>query len=294
MKKLILILIIVLGALCPLYSASIDDWNGVDWATKADDFNGVDVATKVSSMNGVAGAAAPTNYLTNADLCGAWLFENDLTDSSGSGSSGNGTNDLTGTTTYSTETGVHQGTYSKINTGLQAGTRSDGDLSSGFPGKSSGGTNNKISITTWFNYHTMGYGPNLIAKQDAAGNNLSFRLWLNNSTGKINFDIYTSGTTKVTYAGNTTIEADTDYFVAATWDGSNVNLYLGDASNSPTTDMTQTARTTAMSTAAEASTLYVGANYLGLSYIDELSVFKDGLSASEVAEIWEHGLDGSR
>ncbi len=59
----------VLASLLTLSAVSIDDINGVDWATKVDAVNGVDDAS-IDKISGVTAAVAPTNldcYGTTAD-----------------------------------------------------------------------------------------------------------------------------------------------------------------------------------------------------------------------------------
>lgn len=261
--------IILTGALLTLLSSSAWAWG-------------------VTMVVGQAQESIPAvDFTQDADLVSWWNFENNLDDSMAAN------NDLSGTTTYSTSTLVKNGTYSKINTALQSGTRSDTNLSSGFPGKSTGGTYDKISVTSWFRYNAIGYGPIIIQKADSGGTNYAYRLYVD-TDGYIQLEVYTTGTTHVAYKSTSTLSADTNYFIAATWDGSKVNVYRGTDSVAPAAVMTETERTTAMNNSASADIFTVGANYTGTSYIDELAIFKDGLTLSEVKSIWAHGISGAR
>ena len=274
MKKLILILIIVLGALCPLYSASIDDWNGVDWATKADDFNGVDVVTKVSTMNGVDASSAPTNYVTLSRAC--WSYDNDLTDSSGNG------NDLTlsyGTAAYATDY-AQLGTHTNNQATAWEAVRATADLSANYPGKAT--TTALTVIARWRTPSSVPASGYLYS----GGFSGIYRL-VQTTGGKPQFYLGTGGENIVATSG---LSANTVYVITGIWTGTQLKLYVNKDSAADPVSST----TIGSGAAAQAWPVYTlnGATPLG-GHIDYVAVFDYALSESDIASIVDHGLDGS-
>jgi hypothetical protein len=227
--------------------------------------------------------AAPTNYLLDANICGAWSFENNLNDLTANGNVLSGAINLT----YSTTTCVKLGTYSASFSGGGV-SRLDNNLSAGFPGKSTG-SSSALSVVGWFNLGSATSGKYLTG-YSMGGSGIVWALQTSSTSRLVIFMDAASG--QETFTGSTALQTNTDYFFAATWDGTTVNLYIGTNSSSPTSDMTPTARS-AVIPAGLADLCYFYIGTLSTFTTDSVAVFKRGLSAVEVTEIWTHGINGS-
>lgn len=243
--------------------------------------------------NVVVGQATTYDLSSDANLQGWWNFENNLNDGSGKG------NDLylyTGTTTYSTNPGVKNGTYCASYNGSSLHNRAGNNLSASFPGKV---TPSAITVGGWF--RTTGTGSLICPFSYGVGGTANS--WGVNitDTNKAQFEIWTTTQTKVTVTGNTTLSSNTDYFIVGTWDGSTIKIYLGTSSTNVAEDDTAGVSCASMYTNNTSSGnlciggyIYSGGGWFKLSgNQDDLAVFNRVLSLSEMISWQNHGLNNS-
>ncbi len=257
--------------------------------------NGVLYYCKVQSQNAGGTAASAevtvtpaltyTNYLNNANIVSAWNFENNTTDTKG-----NSTYYLGAVNSYSTTVDVQWGTYSaKFASG---GYGLIYVTSSSYPGKSS---YTSMSALGWINIPTLGIDAPIVSGYTTA--NYVYGWYLSVTSGnKANFTIYDSGGTAHSVTGGTTLSANHNYMIAGTWDGSYLNVYIGDASTSMVSDATAVAFSGTPSTGpiyAVVSESYFTQANTNTFYLDEVAVFKINLELSDFENIRAHKIDGS-
>jgi hypothetical protein len=286
MRRLILSLIILMGAICPLWLyADIDDWNTADWDTKVDKWNATEDANvaKINVTN-----VDDTNYLLDANLQACWRWENNTTDSTGNQS----LTGLAGVPAYSTTVCVKGGTYSADSDAHFSSY--DATPSANWPGK---GSFTAMTICTWARFTNFDDGRAIASNY--VYETAYYWYLLVNSSGKIVFTIFDNGNVARTITGNTTLSVNTNYFIAGTWDGSNLNVYLATDSTAPAAD----ASAVSWSGTAKSGGGYVvvhaytttGLNTNDmLGYTDEIAVFNKCLSSVELTDIYNHGLDGAK
>jgi len=104
--------------------------------------------------------------------------------------------------------------------------------------------------------------------------------YLADSAGKDFFSAYINSA-QVSLPGKTTLTPGTWYFIAASWDGSNMNLYVNGALD---------AHQAESGTASAVSTLYIG-NHSSLTYqflgsLDDVRIYNRALSAAEIQAMY--------
>lgn len=242
---------------------------------------------------GVPVSGGGTNYLNHTDICYAGFFENNLLDETAND------NDLTpsGTALYSDSVCVKQGSYSfyvKGDSPVYAG-RTDDDLSAAFPGKSSGGTDNRLTVGCWVRLASTGYTRTLLSKWDEAGNQKSWAFVIHtNNAPRLN--LWNSSSYSVNYtATGLTLDTNHNYFVAAVMDGADILMYYAVEGAASLTKEDVGNRSSAYG--LRTAPFMVGAQAGAQShngYMDEAFVFKGALTESQLNEIYLHGLKGDR
>jgi len=237
-----------------------------------------------------------TDYTQDANIISWWYFE----DASGNLLDGSANhNDLTVDNGGTYQDTPHvQGSYSFKTTqgNYQGGYRTDSDLSSGFPGKSSGGATNNITIGGWFYLASTGMNQDLMSKY-LDGNHHVYRIFHDDANTRFVGCIAPNAPYDYSWtdqaSSRTNITTGTWYLVVITLDSSNnLRIYVGADGDTSTTEDGPTS--------ANALELGYGGNfrfgadwYSGANY-DEGFVLTRQLSKSEIDEILYHGLDGTR
>ncbi len=230
-------------------------------------------------------AGAPTNYLDGShNIIGAWKFNNNLDDVTGHGQ----------TLICSTFDGscnyvdpLIEGTKAINSTYCLEINQSS--LVAGFPGL--GSHQSSVSCGGWFKIETLPTTASFYLINMGLFGQHAFDLVVNTS-GKLAFTLYGSGTS-TTFTGSSTISAGTAFFAAATWDGSNVNLYYTTSSN-PSKDMVQAAYSTAMVSSTGQVFNVLWHNNSANAVADEVWVADAGLTAADITNICNFGLSGDR
>ena len=144
---------------------------------------------------------------------------------------------------------------------------------------------NTGTISAWFKLDTTGVSGDIMRLYEDINNNI--RIFYHNSTAELRCS-YKAGGTTTTAVTTDTVEGDgLWHHVAGTWDSSgNVSLYLdGTLKQANSISGTFTGSFTAAA---------IGNNADGASYwignIDEVSLFNDELSASQVTTLYNDGL----
>lgn len=224
----------------------------------------------------------PTNYLDGSHhIIGAWKFNDSLTDATGNGQ----TLSCGGTCSY--VTALAEGTKAVNETYYLSIDQSS--LVSGFPGL--GNHQSSVSCGGWFKIHQYGTTASIYLINMGFLGQHAFDLTINTS-GKLVFTLHRSGG-YTAFTGSTNMPLDSKFFVAATWDGSNVNLYYTTSVN-PTTDMSQTAYSTAMATSTGQIFNLIWHNDSTNVEADEVWVADAGLTSADITNICNFGLSGDR
>lgn len=239
-----------------------------------------------------------TDYTADANIVSWWYFEeassprydgsandNDLSDGSNGGPARSATH--------------IQGSYAidVERTDNLCLIRADGDLApSTFPGKGTTGGQGSVSAVAWIRLESTGDSGGIIMKGSVEeGESLSWGLYYDGTHLKA--VISNSGWNEdASVTGATTLSINTWYHVAIVYTGSALQLWLGTESGASAQD--NTAASSSISLRRSTVELMVGAKrpngYYGFDgLIDEVAVFADALTESEINSIRAYRLDGS-
>lgn len=140
-----------------------------------------------------------------------------------------------------------------------------------------------LSLVGWVKFTAVGSFQRIVSKTDDTLYNIMIRL---TSGNKIAFHCTTL--TETTITGATTISTGTWYWVAATYDGANMNLYVNSTTAEATSAKTGTLKvdtTNAASVGADG----ISAQEFVNGQIDEVGIWSKGLSATELIDLYNGG-----
>jgi parallel beta-helix repeat protein len=244
--------------------------------------------SKVAS-NWIAEPQTAANFTNDANLQANW----DMDQMSGSNfldSTQNG-NILTNTNGITQSTNHIQGSYSAAFTASSRMilSRSDAALSAGFVGKS-GTTNTNITVGGWVYFNST--APSMSFMLKGPGKDWGLFLGVGSNTGKMEWQTYLNSGYRLVASNNVIAPGAWHHVVGRVNAATNEQALFIDGVKQ---NNTYTAPNTTMFT--DTTPLEIGAtnsSYYLDGYVDELFVFKRALSDSEIAGIYNSGLDGSR
>lgn len=240
-----------------------------------------------------------TDFTQDANIISWWYLEEaDTTWYDGSANN----NDLAPTNSghAPARTTTHiQGTYAAD---FEAGDsdciyRADADLSPAtFPGKSTTGGQSAVSAVAWIRLESTGSAGGIVSKGSIDdGEKLSWALIYDGT--HIKAEISSVGwAVSASVTGATELSTNTWYHVAIVYTGAELQLWLGTESGTSSQD--NTAASSSISLYRGTGAFYVGARRMGGGtpfdgIIDEVAVFADALSGTEINAIRTDRLDGS-
>lgn len=245
----------------------------------------------------VAGGA--TNYTNDANIISWWMME----EASGTREDGSANNnDLTDVETVAQSATHIQGSYSSqfLASSYEVLYRTDANLApSTFPGKSTTGNQGAFSVGCWVRVTTTGGSDTtILSKGNIDAADASFGLMYTGTV--VRFWLSSNGWGEIAevVTGTTTLVQNTWYHIVGVYTGSAVQLWLGTEAGSSAQDNTAVAWSGSVYRGAGPFT--VGAkNAIGQAgfpagQIDEVFIFSDALSGTEIEEIRAHGLAGER
>jgi hypothetical protein len=280
MKLKLLISILFLGSMALL---STQDW--------ADTCSG-------TGSKGAASAAA-NNYLLDASIKGAWSFESGstLVDSAGKQVNLSEIHATNGFDNALAKWGAQSSLHTTTNTSI-LGILTD-DLDAAFPGKAA---YTGLTVLCWYRPTALtDYGEIATCFLDAdyVPGLWNLRIKKTGSIYQTQLCIRSGTSTDTIITGTTNLANATNYFIAGTWDGSNENLYIGTDAVAPALDATPLSA--AVTPKVAAGNLWIGGMKYSTAYqwyaggnIDMLCIFNRALFITEITEIYNHNVDGSK
>lgn len=253
-------------------------WNGATIST----WNGATISTW---NDATAIPYTPINYLDDANIYGAYNFEDNVNDSNNVHTNNLSTSTVSYSASYVVKWGSKSGYFSSA-----AATISSANQSTGFPFKTSGTTAATMGgwIRTGSNVTDTQF-PMGIADGIMASAVFDLCITGGELYGQIFYGSSDYKTTKYT------VSASTNYFIAVTWDGSNIHLYVGTDSGSVSE---VTPAVAASITPNTGKSFNIGALYGTIfpflnGYVDQAFIFNRALSVTELERIRAHKIDGS-
>lgn len=199
--------------------------------------------------------------------------------------------EASGTTMNDSSGNSRNGTYTSVTLGA-ASLVADTDTAGSFNGTSSDASvpnglwmdvDQAFTVEAWIKTNATGYRE--IAAQYATTSNRAWEFRLDTTAGALNFIKLAGGTTSS--IGTTSIRDNAVHYVVATYDGSNIKLYVDAALNQTTPSTGSMVGTTA--------NLHIG-NRTGTQYfsgiIDEIALYGYVLSAAQIADTYSVGTSG--
>jgi hypothetical protein len=235
-----------------------------------------------------SGGSRGINLSSDANLQGWWRFENSLADSSGK----NNTLTLNATGTASYASGdAKDGLYWFSFDGSTSLGRTNNNLSAGFPGRES----TPFTVGGWFRPTEIGAIQSLIT--DYTGISTSSYSLAISADGTAAFKVFLSdGTTAKAVTSTTVLSADTNYFIVGIWTGSSMQLYIGTDVLDVQAEGGSTACESMYAITSSDAIFSIGYwnndNYAFTGYADDIAIFNDVLSLSEMQSWQQFGIDG--
>lgn len=156
------------------------------------------------------------------------------------------------------------------------------------------GITNAWTISGWFYSDNLGAGDKIFGARPGSGDANEIRFQLQNP-GATHIEIMAIGSSGSggggykDYIGGSTISADTWYFVTATWDGTNLKLYLNASEETTTKDtdgsltMTNTTRNMGVGVAG------IGTDSFWDGMLDTVNIWSRAITSTEVTELYNSG-----
>lgn len=206
-----------------------------------------------------------------------------LDESSGNADDAIGARDLTnnGTTTYAA---------GKINNGaVFNGTSQYFNLTAGTLGIA-----NAWTIAGWFNSDALTAQDKIFSCRPASGDANEIRLQIDDTDATklaiVAMHSSGSGTGYKVYRGDTELSNSTWYFGAATWDGTNLKLYVNGEEETTTKTVDGTLVMTDTSRPLGIGSLSISASNLWDGMLDEIGYWSRALSSAEISELYNSGV----
>lgn len=186
-------------------------------------------------------------------------------------------NTLTDNNTVTSGTGKIGVAASFDNTLPEYLSRTDGNLSANFPGKSTSSSTG-VTVSAWANFGIMdgSHSHNMITKTSSDGLTSEFYMWAGSTASKLNTQ-FSTGTT----VSSTTFLVDTWYYTTMVWNGTNVQIYINGAADGTAGAMASFPTTTNMFKIGTRWNNTVNRSMNGL--LDEIRVSNTARSADWIA-----------
>jgi hypothetical protein len=231
-----------------------------------------------------SGGGGATDYTSDANCVGAWYLNGTSGETDRSSNGENLT--LSGTMARETDVPGGYGGYSRHNTSSSANYLyvADGgstDLS---------GANQNVSVVGWFMVDNNSNDYVLAAKGNPVSN-ASYRVWYDNASGTMHAALSSNGTGFTECIAGTTLSTGTWYHVAMVYNDTDIRIYLNGSLDSATHNP-ETYSSGLYDSALDFRIGRSGSDYL-VGNVDDVAVFDDALSPSEVTEIYNYGIDGA-
>lgn len=193
------------------------------------------------------------------------------------------TADATGNGNTGTLTSSSQWTPSgKINAGI---TFNGSSQSVALAGSLPSTVQSALTMTAWVKTNLASTEQTIFEVGDTGSNPfVMYRIEIF-STGQLKFSLQTNNTAPSNYVGTTVLSTGAFHFCAATWDGTNVVVYLDNASEATGTQ-TGTMSTTGGAAAIGESPAF-GSPFSGT--IDEVGLWSRALSSLEISQLYNSG-----
>jgi hypothetical protein len=178
------------------------------------------------------------------------------------------------------ETGVVDRPAGKINNGAELIPTGFETFSSADTADLSMGSNVDFSLSAWIKVDDLSTGRTFLSK-NSSGHGYELTV---TSGGKLRFQVWTGGPSD--FDSSATLVVSTWYHVVATYDQSNIRLYIDgslDSTQSNTTDVPDEANTFRIGYSEAAGSLA----FDGL--VDEIGIWKRALSGAEVTDLYNGG-----
>lgn len=233
------------------------------------------------------GGSGATDYTQLASCRGAWFMNGGTageTDQSSYGANltENGTIGTTTSvpTSYSGDARTFPGSTSDTLSQADGGST---DIS---------GADQAITFCLWFNTSSFGSERTLAAKgriSDTEG----WRLFLEETTQTLELTMSSDGTTTVKAAGATTLSTDTWYHGCFVYDDTDVRIYLN---GSVDTNGGENPLTYSSGINDNTEPFYIGrsASQYFSGSVDEVIIFNEALTSTQIEEIYTSGIDGTK
>lgn len=204
--------------------------------------------------------------------------------------------EASGSTLVDSSGNGRDGTYVVAPTlGVAGALTGDADTAADFQGPTTGGHATvttgtwmdaaAITVEAWIKYDSTtanGY----IADRDNNGSARDWRLFINNTTGRLDFTVWNSGGTAYTLNPTTALTINTTYHVVGTFDGTNIKLYV-DGVQIGTAACTGNVRTTAQKICIGSFNESTSNRFNGV--LDEVAYYGTALSAARVLAHYDAG-----
>ena len=232
----------------------------------------------------------PTDFTTDADFTGVWLFENVYTDATANG------NTLTCLGSCFFVASIGEGSYALNQGGSSEPYRLTNGLSTGFPGKATttafsfGGKFNKSAIpdgATIFN--TIAYLGDFISQQ-------SWWVYIN-TAGYLVVELWDTGGTPYIATGTKQFFQGTTYNICVTYNAGTIKTYWSTGSGASTIDINDTGGPASIHGYSTADTYFLLGCYICTTSgqtEDEVYTVKRALSQTDIDSIMVHGVKGLR
>lgn len=222
---------------------------------------------------------------TDSDILGCWLMEDTGNETDTSGVAGDGVE--TGGT-IPRDSSKQVGSWSRD---FEAGDTEWLQVNDG-AWSTIGGANGMVSFGGWVNLESLGSTRYVMAKYTYSGSQYEYRMFIgsdNIATCAINDNGGTNFSSKAT----TVFSSSTWYHVMCVYDDVDVRIYInGTLEGTPTASTNGLAGTSSAWCIGVESCNAGPTNYFD-GLIDDVCLFKDGLTSSEVTEIYTYGCDGT-
>lgn len=227
-------------------------------------------------------------YKTDANLVSLWLLE----EVSGTRYDDVGSNDLTDNNTVGSSATCQEGSRSAdfesgnsehltIADGSQTGLDITGD----------------ISLVAWVRLESQGDRA-IMSKYNSSGNQRGYALRVKDAGGgsyPVGFGLSGNGSTYTEATGATSLSAATWYHVAAVYNGTDMRIYIDGSLDSNGADNPKSYSSGIYNNSAEFALGVLSVSFYYFDgLIDEAAVFSRALSAQEVSDIYNYGIENAQ
>jgi hypothetical protein len=248
-------------------------------------FPTVIIALLCLASPGKADAALANDYTQDANIVSWWYLDeaSSSTRYDGSGTSNNDLTDNNTVTLYGRPTNpVKEGAGAAGFAGSQSLSKTD---------NASLSITGNLTLVAWIRPTDVSNDNAIMGKSDGVDER-SYYMYLD--AGKLKAKISPSGSGAAQPVGFTPLSANTWYHAALVYNGTDIRLYLDGAldTNGASNPLTYSSGIHDSSTAFAIGARGDGADYFD-GQIDEVAVFNRALTANEIQEIYEKGLNGA-